>query len=142
MKFPILKGLGNEDPNQFWFVVKAMWTTKNITNDHMKKSHLVTSLQDHELTWYIKYCTNNPVASLVDTQTTLNKEFGKPKSKTKSVVWFKEITMRVGETPSELDQRLKCVIHEANMNLTDSQQLDWCIATLLPHLRISLSQKI
>lgn len=72
------------------------------------------------LTWYIKYCTNNLVAPLVDTQTALNKEFDRPKSETQSVVGFKEIMMRIGETPWELDQRLKCGIREANMNLIGS----------------------
>ena len=43
--------------------------------------------------------------------------------------------------PWELDQRLKCGIHEANMNLTNSQQCDWFIVVLLPHLRISFSQQ-
>jgi len=53
--------------------------------------------------WYIKYYINNPVASLADTQTTLNKEFHRPKSETQLVVGFKEIVMRIGETPWELD---------------------------------------
>jgi len=56
----------------------------------------------------------------VDTQTALNKEFDRPKSETQSVVGFKEIMMRIGETPWELDQRLKCGIREANMNLIGS----------------------
>lgn len=43
--------------------------------------------------------------------------------------------------PWELDQRLKCVIHEANMHLTDSQNHKWFIALLMPHLRISLLQQ-
>ena len=40
--------------------------------------------------------------------------------------------------PWELDQRLKCVIGKANMHLTDGQHCVWFIASLLPHLRISL----
>jgi len=43
--------------------------------------------------------------------------------------------------PWELDQRLKCQIQEANMQLTDSQHHKWFIALLLPHLRIALSQQ-
>ena len=124
MKFPIFKSLGNEDPDQFWFVANSMWTAQNITHDHMKKGQLVTTLQGRLLTWYIKYYIDNLVASLADTQTTLNKEFGRPKSETQSVVGFKEIAMRIGETTWELDQRLKCGIHQANMNLTDSQHRD------------------
>lgn len=49
--------------------------------------------------------------------------------------------MRVDVTPWELDQRLKCHIREANMQLTDSQHREWNIASLLPHLRIALSQQ-
>lgn len=39
------------------------------------------------------------MTSLADTQIALNKEFYKPKSETQSVVGFKEITMRIDETP-------------------------------------------
>lgn len=51
---------------------------------------------------------------------------------------FKEIMMKLGETPWELDQRLKCKIHEANMNLTDGQHREWFVASLMPHLRVAL----
>lgn len=61
------------------------------------------------------------MALLVDTQTTLNKEFSMPKSKSQLVVGFKEIMIRLGEIPSELDQRIKYQIHEVNMNLTYGQ---------------------
>lgn len=113
----------------------------NITYDHMKKVQLVTSLEDRTLTWCIKYCTDNPMASLAYTQTTLNKDSNRPKSETQSVVGFKEIAMKIGETPWELDQRLKCGIREASMNLIDSQHRDWFIAALLPHLSIALSHQ-
>jgi len=78
-------------------------------------------MQDRVLTWYIKCYTDNTLASLTDTQVTLKKEFGKPKSNLQSVIGFKEITMRADEMPWELDQILKCVIYEANMHLTYSQ---------------------
>lgn len=85
------------------FISKATWTTQNIKYDHMQKEQLVTTLQDRALTWYTKCYTDNPLASLVNTQTALNKEFGTPKSKTQSVVGFKEIAMRIDKTPWELD---------------------------------------
>lgn len=91
--------MGNEDLDQFWFLMKAMWKTKNITDDHMKKVQLVTAIQDHALTRHIKYYIDNPVALLADTQTVLNKEFERPKFETQSVVGFKKIAMRIGETP-------------------------------------------
>ncbi len=56
---------------------------------------------------------------VVDIQAALNKEFSRPKSEAQLIVRFKEIAMQLGETPWELDQRLKCKIREANMNLTD-----------------------
>jgi len=65
------------------------------------------------------------MASLEDIQTALNKEFSRPKSKAQSIVGFKEIMMKPGETPWDLDQSLKCKIHEANMNLTDGQHNKW-----------------
>lgn len=85
----------------------------------MKKETLVTILQECILTWYIKYCIDNPMAALVDIQTTLNKEFSRPKSKAKSIMRFKEIMTKLGETPWDLDQKLKCTNHESNMNITN-----------------------
>jgi len=54
-----------------------------------------------------------------DIETTLNKEFRRPKYEAQSIVGFKEITIKPSETPWELDQRLKCKIREANMNVID-----------------------
>lgn len=71
----------------------------------------------------------------------MKKEFGRPKSQLQLEIGFKEIMMRPGEMPWELDQRLKYNILEANTNLTDSHHRNWIIAALLPHLRTSLSQK-
>jgi len=58
-----------------------------------------------------------------------------------SILGFKEIVMQPGETPWELDHRMKCTIHEANMNFTDGQNREWFVAFLLPHLRSALSQQ-
>lgn len=106
MNLPAFKGLGSEDPDQFWFVTKTLWMAHNITNDHIKKAQLVTTLQDHAFAWYIKYCTDNPLEVLANTQTALNKEFDRPKSESQLVIGFKENMMRSGETPWELDQRV------------------------------------
>jgi len=43
------------------------------------------------------------MASLADIHTTLNKEFSRPKSEVQSIVGFKEIMMKLGETPWDLD---------------------------------------
>jgi len=44
MKFPLFKGLGNEDPDQFCFVVRVVWESQGVTNDHIKKVTLVSAL--------------------------------------------------------------------------------------------------
>jgi len=64
-----------------------------------------------------------------------------PKSDSRSVIGFKEIMMRFNETSWEFDHRLKCQIREANMQIIDSQHREWFIVSLLPHLRINLSQQ-
>jgi len=58
-------------------------------------------------------------AKVADIQVALNREFRRPKSEAQSIVGFKEIMMLPGDMPWELDNRLKCTIREANMNLTD-----------------------
>ena len=45
-----------------------------------------------------------------------------------------------GQTPWDLDQRLKSSIHKANMTLTDGKHCAWFVASLMPHLRTTLSQ--
>jgi len=71
----------------------------------------------------------------------LNKEFRRLKSEAQSIIGFKEITMLPSETPWELDQRLKCTIHEANMTLMDGKHCEWFVALLTPHLRNALPQQ-
>lgn len=73
-------------------------------------------------------------------QTKLKKEFSLLKSETHSIIGFKEIAMIPGETPWDLDQRLKSTIREENMTLTNAQHCAWFMASLTPHLRMPLSQ--
>ena len=49
--------------------------------------------------------------------------------------------MKPRETTWDFDQILKCMIHESNMNLTNWQHREWFLASLLPHLRVVLSQQ-
>jgi len=46
-----------------------------------------------------------------------------------------------GETPWDLDQRLKSMICKANMTLMDAQHPTWFVASLTPNLRMALSQQ-
>jgi len=119
--------------------VRVVWKAQDVTDDNIKKAKLVSALQDHALTWYIKYSSDNLNARVAYIQEALNREFSRPKYEVQSIMRFKEITMLPGEIPWELDQRLKCTICEANMNLTDGQHRKWFVASLLPHLRSALS---
>ena len=49
--------------------------------------------------------------------------------------------MLPGETPWDLEQRLKSTIREANMMLMDTQHRAWFVASLTPHLRMALPQQ-
>ena len=80
MKFPMFKGLVNEDPNQLWFIVRILWEVQGVTNDHIKKLTLVSALQDRALTWYIKYSNDSLNVRVADIQIVLNREFNRPKS--------------------------------------------------------------
>jgi len=82
IKLPIFRGIGNEDPDQFWFVVRAVWEAQAVTDDHIKKATLVSALQDCVLTWYIKHSNDHPNAGIAKIQNALNREFSWPKSKT------------------------------------------------------------
>lgn len=72
------------------------------------------------MTWYIKHSNDHPNAGITNIQNALNREFSRPKFETQSIIEFKEIVILPGETPWNLDQWPKCMIHEANMMLTDA----------------------
>ena len=119
IKLPVFRGVGNEDLDQFWYVVRVVWEAQGVTDENIKKATLVSTLQDHALTWYIKYSNDNLNAGITNIQIALNKEFNRPNSEAQYIIGFKEITMLLGETPWELDHRLKCTIRGANINLTN-----------------------
>ena len=99
IKLPVFKGVGNEGLDQFWFVIKVVWEAQGSMKDNIKKSMLVSALQDRALTWYIKHSNDNPHAGIVDIQIALNKEFSRPKSEALMIIGFKDITMLLGGTP-------------------------------------------
>ena len=55
IKLPVFKGTGSEDPEQFWFLCEAVWTTKNIMDQDIRRAQLVTSFRDWALTWFMKF---------------------------------------------------------------------------------------
>ena len=79
IKLLVLKGVGNDGLDQFWFVIRAVWEAQGVTDDNIKKVTLVSAQQDHVLTWYIKYSNDNPNAGITYIQSVLNNEFSRPK---------------------------------------------------------------
>lgn len=62
----MFKGVGNEELDQFWFVVKAVWEAQGVTNNNIKKTTLVSMLQDRSLTWYIKHSSDHLNAGITE----------------------------------------------------------------------------
>lgn len=89
IKFPVFKGIGNKALDQFCFLAKAVWEAQGIIDYNLKKANLVSVLQDHALTWYIKYSSNHHNAGIVAIQDALNKEFSRPKSEMQSIIGLK-----------------------------------------------------
>jgi len=58
-------------------------------DDNTKNAMLVSTLQDHALTWYIKNSIDHPSAGIIEIQNELNKEFSKPKLETQLIIGFK-----------------------------------------------------
>ena len=73
IKLPVFKGVGNEDPDQFWFVIRIVWAMQGVIDDNIKKATLVSALQDHALTWYFKHSNENPNAGITNIQIALNR---------------------------------------------------------------------
>jgi len=44
IKLPVFKGVGSENLEQFYFVVKAVWEMHRVTDDNVKKATLVSAL--------------------------------------------------------------------------------------------------
>ena len=99
IKLPVFRGVGNEDLDQFWFMVREVWEAQGVTDDNIKKATMVSALQDRALTWYIKHSNNHPNTGIAEIEVALNRELSRPKSETQSIIEFKEIAMLPGETP-------------------------------------------
>lgn len=44
IKLPIFRGVGNEEPDQFLFMVNVVWEAQDVTDDKIKKATLVSML--------------------------------------------------------------------------------------------------
>ena len=54
MRLPIFRGDGYKDPDQHWFLCKAIWNIKSITDESIKRTQFSTTLRDRTLSWYMK----------------------------------------------------------------------------------------
>lgn len=66
IKFLVFRKVGNEDSDQFWFVVQAIWEAQGVMEDNIKKETLVSALEDHALTWYITHSNDHPNVGITD----------------------------------------------------------------------------
>jgi hypothetical protein len=46
MRLPIFKGDGSEDPDQYRFLYKVVWSIKKVTDEAVKRAQFSTSLRD------------------------------------------------------------------------------------------------
>ena len=99
IKFLVFKGVGNEDPEHFWFVIRDVWEAQGVTDDNIKKMTLVSVVQDRTLTRYIKHSSDNLNAGIMVIQAAVTREFSRPKSEVQSIIGFKDITMLPSKTP-------------------------------------------
>ena len=140
IKLPVFKGTGSEDPEQFWFLCEAMWTTKSITDQDTKREQLVTSFRDHALTWFMKFSsTQNHALPVI--KAAMIKEFKNPKFESQCITELKEIQQRRGESVWDFDQRFKVLLDQVSLTIGPAQHKEWFIAALLPHIRTPLMQQ-
>jgi len=44
IKFLVFRGVGNKDPDQFWFMIKALWEAQGVMDENIKKAMLLSAL--------------------------------------------------------------------------------------------------
>lgn len=69
--------------------MKVVWEAQGIIDDNLNKATLFSALRDHALTCYIKYTNGKLNVRVGDIQIALNREFNRPKSKSRSIIRFK-----------------------------------------------------
>jgi len=85
---------GTKYLEQHLFVCEIIWAMKNVQDDDMKISQLVTTFNDLTLIWYMKYQSTTLVGqarSLQDIKKALLKELHKPNSELQCIMKLKEI---------------------------------------------------
>lgn len=83
----------------------------------------------------------HPSPILDETKTVLNAKLKKPKSQSQCIMEIKEIKQVVSESFWELDQRFKMLLGQANFQIHEEQHKEWFIASLLPHIKLTLTKQ-
>ena len=73
IKLHVFRGVGSEDLDQFWFIVRVVWEAHRVMDDNIKKATLVSALQDCALTRYIKKSGNHLNVGIAKIWDTLKK---------------------------------------------------------------------
>jgi hypothetical protein len=111
MRLLIFKGDGYEDPDQYWFLCKAVWNIKNITDEVVKRNQFSTTLKDPVMSCYMKLVHGISQPKLLnEIKSMLVAELKKPKSESQCITELKEIKQKAVELVWEFDQRFKTLI--------------------------------
>jgi hypothetical protein len=141
MRLPIFRGDRSEDPDQHWFLCKAVWSINKVNEEAVKRAQFSTTLRDCTLSWYMKFAKGVAQPKpLNDIKIALSAEFKKPKSESQCITKLKEIKQRVVEPVWEFDQRFKTLRCRLSFQIPDEQTNEWFIFALLPHIEVPLMQ--
>ena len=139
IKLPIFRGTRLEDPNQHWFLCKAVWNVKQVTNNNVKMAQFTTTFRDRALNWFMKY-SNGQTRTLVEIRVALSSKFKEPRSKSQCITELKEIKQKQTKFVWEFDQKFKTLLDQVSFDIAPQQHQKWFIFVLLPHTRLSVMQ--
>ena len=101
MKLPIFHGNDIDDPQQYWFLCKEIWTARQTVDDTVKKRQLETTLRGRALGQYMRFMLvpqGGTAKTLDEIHEGLFEEFKKPKSEAQYITELKEIKQFPNET--------------------------------------------
>ena len=113
MKLPIFHGNGTDDPEQYWLLCEAIWTSRQTVDDDVKKSQLETTLRGHALEWFMRFMRvpqGGTTKKLDEIQIGLFEEFKKPKFEAQYITELKEIKQFPNETIWDFDKQFKMLM--------------------------------
>jgi hypothetical protein len=101
-------------------------------------------LRDHTLDWYMSLDVNSPprvTRTIADVKKLLINEFQKPSSKDHFMKEMIEIRKKPGESIWEIDHRFKRLKGKLKYAISDMQNMNLFVNSLLPHLKYPLRQQ-